>query len=77
MYWTKKLLILPPKYLGDIRRAKRDHLSFQSAINEMLFQYKWLGDSIKTELNQAVITKGINPQLRMINNINTCGNEAC
>ncbi|PVI02660.1 cytochrome P450 [Periconia macrospinosa] len=63
IYWTKRLLILPPKYLGDIRRANRDHLRFQPAINEMLFQYKWLGDSIKTELNQAVIIKGINPQL--------------
>jgi uncharacterized protein YbcC (UPF0753/DUF2309 family) len=62
-YWTKNLLILPPKYWSDVRRANREHLSFQAAMNGMLFQYKWLGDSINTELNQAVIMKGLNPQL--------------
>lgn len=64
-YWTKKLLILPPKYLADLRRANRDHVSFQPGINHVLFQYKWLDGVIKTEMNQVVLLKGINPQLRM------------
>jgi hypothetical protein len=75
-YWAKKLLILPPKYLDDIRRARRDHLSFQSAINDMLFQYKWIGDGIRTELNQVVIIKGLNPQLRTIHPVPLRSNDA-
>lgn len=69
------MLILPPKYLADVRRAKREHIQFQPAVNDMLFQYRWLGDSIKTEPNQTVIMKGINPQLRTISSIRV--NYAC
>lgn len=66
LLWTKKLLILPPKYLADVRRADREHLQFQPAVSGMFFQYRWLGDSIKTEPNQIFVMKGINPQLRTI-----------
>ncbi|RYP49413.1 hypothetical protein DL768_004886 [Monosporascus sp. mg162] len=41
-YWQKDYLILPVKYLPDVRRANRDHLAFLDTISDTLFLYNWI-----------------------------------
>lgn len=41
-------MILPAKYLPDIRGAGRDHLAFVDSISDILFLYNWVGDLFKS-----------------------------
>lgn len=47
-YWQKDYMILPAKYLPDIRGAGRDHLAFVDSISDILFLYNWVGDLFKS-----------------------------
>ncbi|KAF2687355.1 cytochrome P450 [Lentithecium fluviatile CBS 122367] len=64
-YWAQKYVILPPttKYLSDIRRASREHLSFFDAINDVFFQYRWTGNLFSSDRMVFVVMKEINPEL--------------
>ncbi|OCL14896.1 cytochrome P450, partial [Glonium stellatum] len=62
-YWGKQYLVLPPKYLADIKRADKDHLSFFDSISDVFFMYNWIGDLFKSSRMVSVVTKGINPIL--------------
>jgi hypothetical protein len=63
-YWQKDYLILPTKYLPDVRRASRDHLSFVDSISDVLFLYNWVGDLFKSSRLVFAVIKGVNSQLR-------------
>lgn len=63
-YWQKYYMILPAKYLPDIRRAGRDHLAFVDSISDILFLYNWVGDLFKSSRMVFAVIKGVNPQLR-------------
>ncbi|KAI4858860.1 cytochrome P450 [Hypoxylon rubiginosum] len=62
-YWQKYYMILPAKYLPDIRRAGRDHLAFVDSISDILFLYNWVGDLFKSSRMVFAVIKGVNPQL--------------
>lgn len=57
-------MVLPVKYLPDVRRAHRDHLAFLDTISDVLFIYNWIGDLFKSNRMVFAVIKGVNPQLR-------------
>ncbi|KAI3316493.1 cytochrome P450 [Xylariaceae sp. AK1471] len=59
--WKRDYVILPLKYLPDIRRAARDHLVL--TISDVFFLYTWVGDLFDSTRMVYAIIKGINPQL--------------
>jgi hypothetical protein len=63
-YWAKDYLVLPRKYLPDIRRAHRQQLNFADSISDLFFMYNWIGDLFKSDRMVFAVIKGINPQLR-------------
>lgn len=58
-------MILPLKYLADVRRAKKEHLNFLDSISDVFFIYNWVGDLFKSNRMVYAVIKGLNPQLRM------------
>ncbi|KAI0516999.1 cytochrome P450 [Xylaria bambusicola] len=62
-YWQRDYLVLPAKYLPDIRRANREHLSFFDSIKDTLFQYNWLSDLFKLRRMTFAVIRGVNSQL--------------
>ncbi|KAF2258646.1 cytochrome P450, partial [Lojkania enalia] len=65
-YWRKRYLVLHPKYLADVRRASREHLSFIDTISDMFFMYNWVGDLFKSSRMVFAVIKGVNPQLSIL-----------
>lgn len=63
-YWQKDYLVLPVKYLPDVRRASREHLTFVDTIADVFFMYNWIGDLFKSNRMVFTVMKGINPQIR-------------
>jgi hypothetical protein len=63
-YWSHDYLVLSSKYLPDVRRAQKDHLSFVDSISDVFFMYNWIGDLFKSTRMQTLVMKGINPRLR-------------
>lgn len=64
-YWSKDYLVLPAKYLHDVRRAPKEQLSFTDTISDVFFSYNWHGDLFKSHHMDSAVAKGMNPQLRM------------
>ncbi|KAF2265001.1 cytochrome P450 [Lojkania enalia] len=65
-WWAKDYLILPAKYMADIRTAGWEHLSFFRNINDALFLHTTVGDlytSPEAERMVNVVKKGLNPRL--------------
>ncbi|CAJ2504433.1 Uu.00g118270.m01.CDS01 [Anthostomella pinea] len=62
-YWQRDYMVLPSKYLPDVRRAGRDHLAFFETISDVMFLYNWVGDLFNSSRMTFSIIKGVNPQL--------------
>jgi aspirochlorine biosynthesis cytochrome P450 monooxygenase len=62
-YWQKEYMVLPAKYLPDVRRAARDHLTFLETISDTFFLYNWVGDLFSSQRMAFAIIKGVNPEL--------------
>ena len=78
-YWTKDYLVLPLKYLYDVKHADKRHLSFLDNIpdvslclyllfyeadQQVFFMNYWVGDLFSSDRMVYVVKKGLNPQLR-------------
>jgi len=63
-YWKKDYLVLPPRYLPDIRKAGEGHLVLVDAIADLFFAYNWNEDLFKSNRLILAVVKGLNPQIR-------------
>ncbi|KAH8581604.1 hypothetical protein B0O99DRAFT_719202, partial [Bisporella sp. PMI_857] len=66
-WWAKAYIILPPKYLSDLRAADWSHLSFFRNINDALFLSHTAGDlytAHESERMVDIVKRRVNPQLR-------------
>ncbi|KAJ8069764.1 hypothetical protein OCU04_000183 [Sclerotinia nivalis] len=65
-WWAKDYIILPPKYLADLKTAGWSHLSFFQNINDALFLGHTAGElytAPAAERMVNVVKAGLNPQL--------------
>ncbi|MCJ1352291.1 MAG: hypothetical protein MMC33_002275 [Icmadophila ericetorum] len=73
-YWDKDYVILPLKYLIDVKHADKKHLSFNDSIPDVFFLNFWVGDLYQNDRMVYTVKKGLNPQLPEASDI--CLNEA-
>lgn len=62
-YWAHDYLVLPLKYLPDIRRADKAHLSLNHAISDVFFAWSWNRELFESERLSMMVIKGLNPNL--------------
>ncbi|KAI3326358.1 cytochrome P450 [Xylariaceae sp. AK1471] len=62
-YWSHDYIILPEKYLKDLKTARKDHASFSESIQDVFFLRSLVGDLFKTDRMVYTIKKGLNPHL--------------
>ncbi|OCL06610.1 cytochrome P450 [Glonium stellatum] len=62
-YWAHDYLVLPLKYLTDIRLADKAHLSVNHAISDVFFLWSWNKDLFQGGRLPMMVTKGLNPNL--------------
>ncbi|KAH6666347.1 cytochrome P450 [Halenospora varia] len=68
-WWAHDFLIMPPKYLKDVRGAAAGHLSFFDNISHALHLHTSVGDLYTANSAQRmidVVKKGLNPQLSQL-----------
>ncbi|KAI1823896.1 cytochrome P450 [Xylaria intraflava] len=65
-YWRQDYMVLPVKYLADVRRADKNHLAFSETIRDVLFIYSWIGTLFESNRLVAAVIKGVNPQLSVL-----------
>ncbi|KAF2116035.1 cytochrome P450 [Lophiotrema nucula] len=65
-YWRSDYVVFPPKYLPDIRRAGKAHLSLGDSICDVFFHRKWVGPLFQSQRMVDVTTKGLNPNLASV-----------
>ncbi|CAI6334293.1 unnamed protein product [Periconia digitata] len=65
-WWAKDYIIMPPKYLNDVRGAGWQHLSFFANISSALHLYTSVGDLYTAESSQRmvdIVKRKLNPQI--------------
>ncbi|KAK8044771.1 membrane dipeptidase [Apiospora rasikravindrae] len=62
-YWGREYVILPTKYLQDLKGSNKDHLSFFKSIQDVFFLKYWVGDLFQTDRMVHMVKKGLNPHL--------------
>lgn len=65
-WWAKDYVILPPKYLSDIKRADRHHLEFSKNLSDAFSLESSVGDLYTTNIMADVVTQYLNPQLPLL-----------
>ncbi|KAF2675650.1 cytochrome P450, partial [Lentithecium fluviatile CBS 122367] len=68
-WWAADFIILPPKYLADLRGAEWGHLNFFKSISDAFFLHTTVGDlysSTSAERIVDVVNRGLNPCLPML-----------
>ncbi|OCL14898.1 cytochrome P450 [Glonium stellatum] len=71
-WWAKDYIIMPSKYLTDLRTAGWSHLSFFRNINDALFLHLTTGDLYTSPISERmaeVVKKGVNPRLPQLTQI--------
>ncbi len=66
-WWARDYIILPAKYLADLRAADWGHLHFFKNISDALFLYSTVDDMYTSPVSQRmveVVKKRLNPKLR-------------
>ncbi|KAF2690570.1 putative cytochrome P450 monooxygenase [Lentithecium fluviatile CBS 122367] len=62
-WWARDWLVLPPKYLRDVKHSNSESLSFFRAIDEALGLHYSVGNLYHSQKMSEVIKKGMNTQL--------------
>ncbi|KAI1457505.1 cytochrome P450 [Annulohypoxylon moriforme] len=65
-WWANDFLVMPPKYLKDVKGAGWRHLSFFQNISNALYLHVSVGDLYTADSSQRmadVVKRGLNPQL--------------
>ncbi|OAL00888.1 cytochrome P450 [Phaeosphaeriaceae sp. SRC1lsM3a] len=65
-WWARDYLVMPPRYLNDVRGANSRHLNFFYSIGEAFHLHTSVGDLYSASSSQRmvdVVKKGLNPQL--------------
>ncbi|KAI0401578.1 cytochrome P450 [Xylaria palmicola] len=62
-YWSHEYIIMPAKYLKDLKTARKDHASFSESIQDVFFLRSFVGDLFQTDRMVYTVKKGLNPHL--------------
>ncbi|KAI0157900.1 hypothetical protein GGR52DRAFT_180431 [Hypoxylon sp. FL1284] len=62
-YWGQEYVVLPAKYLSDLRHADKDHLNFFKSMGDVLFLKFWIRSLFDTDRMVYTIKKGLDPHL--------------
>ncbi|KAF2789623.1 cytochrome P450 monooxygenase, partial [Melanomma pulvis-pyrius CBS 109.77] len=65
-WWANDYIVMPPKYLNDVRGASWRHLSFFENISNALHLHRSVGDLYTVDSSQRmvdVVKKGLNPRI--------------
>ncbi|KAI0388401.1 cytochrome P450 [Xylariaceae sp. FL0594] len=63
IYWRQEYVILPAKYMRDLKTAHRDHLSFFETVQDVFFLRSFVGDLFQSDRQVCTVKKGLNPHL--------------
>ena len=65
-WWAKDWVILPPRYLPDLRDAAPEHLDFLRTISDAFYLHKSVGDLYFSNRMANVVKKGLSPKLPLL-----------